>query len=188
MAENKQIVEQISCGDWIYPSRDSRSGLQYPIDKPLVVSIFQELPYRTVVSPKSDILSHLCESNKITFCVQEEGGRFQMEVSVTFNFNPISFTIPFSPKSLARPQHIWTNKNGRYLHGLKFHDQRIRKSVEDPAKEEPCAIFFTSVLLQAYLNGIELPDGIAFREASPIEIEALGRWPIGVVMEYLSRD
>ena len=33
---------EINCGNWIFPSEDSSSSVQYPISYPLVLEFFQQ--------------------------------------------------------------------------------------------------------------------------------------------------
>jgi hypothetical protein len=53
-----RVIFDVSCGDWVYPSRDSSASVKYDIDFPLVAMIYR---------PKSDINKPLERSGRIDF-------------------------------------------------------------------------------------------------------------------------
>lgn len=161
---------KIFCGDWIYPSRNSSTGVTYPVDTPLVAEIF--LPNERGgkdVSKSSLIIEHLHGPRFLDVHISNENVMAILSLrskAEKMFLKEINQDIPFDPATLARERSLW--QNGKY-------EGRMIKKVKRKDYEWN-AIFFTSILLQAYLGGVELPEGILFRNATIPEIEALGGW------------
>jgi hypothetical protein len=149
---------RVKCGDWIYPSRDSGSGVQYPIDKPLVAEILLSSEKRGErVSARSGILFHLNGPRFLELKLDEE--RSVLKIVSMGNAYEESFS-----KSIG------------FEYKFELGNLSRVRDLPDGTDPDRCAIFFTSVLLQAYLGKTALPTGISFRKATIPEIESLGKW------------
>jgi len=165
---------RVQCGDWIYPFRDSISGTKYPIDTHLVAMIFygedqKEGEDIKAVSQRPDISSHLNSGRHLNFELLK-GDKIKL-VSLGNDAEPmfsaeLGNTIEYDPGELARKNHIW--RSGVCPASLS--------EKADMMQWGP-SIFFASVILQAHLIKVKLPDGIHFRDATLQEIESIGGWP-----------
>lgn len=160
---------KVMCGNWIYPSRDTTTRFPYPIDEPLVVEIF--LPSKAIgteVSTLKEIKHHLTGPRYLKVSIP---GKSKIRLLSLENDHEelftqtIDFEIEFQPEKLAREKELWGEK---YTKKSKPRTN-IRKSNWN-------AIYFTSILLQAYQTEKPLPEGIKFRKATAAEIESLGKW------------
>src|ERR1700749_2230078 len=150
---------EVSCGDWIYPSKDSSSHVQYPIDFPLGAEIF--LPKERIgktVSSRGPIDRHLT------------GPRY-LEVTINDELSIITINCMKN-----REEELFSQK---ILYEISFclaDLPRVGGELPQGDDWQGNGVFFTSVLLAAHLSNRPLPEGITFRNAMIPEIESLGTW------------
>lgn len=189
---------KVFCGDWIYPSKDSTSGVAYSVDVPVVAEIFPTCAITNVAS-KGGIDYHLNSPRFIEIDLLRVAS-IDVEAFNTYHFNirciknkyeplfekELNITIPLGTfddiEKLDRYTYLANNKycgdNDVHLHSL------LSKQGYGPS------IFFTSALLKfATSSGLfkdntvwsifspNVPElDIKIRKASIPEIESLGKW------------
>jgi len=176
MPRAPKVEFEINCGDWIYPSRDSSTKVQYDINFPLVALIFvTKKRAENNVENARNIGYHLTGPRYLT-CEIISGrvvGGHALKIIALKNFEeedfekPIGAEIQFDARALCRGSELWPHAfSNSFSNETKLKDT------------DWWSILFSSVILQAHINNRdrELPEGIIFREARIPEIEALGRW------------
>ncbi|HMO78944.1 MAG TPA: hypothetical protein PJ997_01965 [Candidatus Paceibacterota bacterium] len=164
----------VNCGDWIYPSKDSSCGVQYPLSYAWVVEIFVPTKdKRKKISPLSGIKNHLSGPRFLEIRIVDHNS---LIVEYLKNHHEedfsrtIDFTLKFNPATLARSDFLWP---------FGFERTPTECVFSAPLginQNDWNAVFFTSILLQTKLKGRPLPAGINFRDATIPEIESLGSW------------
>ncbi|OGI76333.1 hypothetical protein A3C57_00940 [Candidatus Nomurabacteria bacterium RIFCSPHIGHO2_02_FULL_33_12] len=161
---------KIFCGDWIYPSRDSSTKINYPIDIPLVAEIYPRSDRKgKMVSESGMIKEHLNSSRFLKLHLRTDNILCILSLhneTESMFLKEINEDISFDRETLARPNSLWYD--GKYPGKIIKHKNR--------EENEWNSIFFTSILLQVFMAGEKLPNGISFRNATIPEIESLGRW------------
>ena len=163
------IDGEVKCGDWIYPSDGSLTGISYNIYFPLVLELFlQRTGVGRKISKSGNIGLHLDGPRYIVVKVTKD------VLSIVFMGNKkeqnyresINWSCRFEVETLAR------------LGDIGIYDfNKFEESFEDISKSsEKLAILFTSILLQVHGKKTGFPKGITFRKATIPEIESLGRW------------
>jgi hypothetical protein len=161
----------VPCGDWIFPSHDSKV-VPYEIEESLVAEIFVQ-PSRAgvLVSPSQCINQHLNDTRFLEIEILPNNILYIACVKNTHEetyFHCVDVCIPFDPETLSRSDDLW--QGGGYVGEFSLLNRFFHN------KSDWVGIFFTSVLLQAYQKGVPLPPGVVFRNASAHEVEALRFW------------
>jgi hypothetical protein len=161
----------IRCGNWIFPARGTSTSAEYPVDFPLVAEIYPpSTSAGQTVSDAWQIDKHLTGPRFLTVELEEEDRSIHIVSLKNSNEElfeqSVGFRISFAPELLTREGCLW--------HQGRYPGKIVRNSDVRLADWE--AVFFTSILLQAHLSGVKLPDGIKFRPAKMAEVESLGRW------------
>jgi len=165
------VIGKVNCGNWVYPSKDSFSSVQYPIEVPLVLELFQQLDDKSKTTvKKGGICHHLHgpryleveitpEKLKILTLKNKQESAFELKVG---------FECNYAVNDLARKDDF------RCYGDCQFTS--LASTLK--SSSDNLSIFTASVLLQEYLrNGNNnFPKEIVFREATIPEIESIGAW------------
>lgn len=167
----------IKCGDWLYPCKDSGSGVSYKIEKTLALNLFSPAREKFSCNKATGHYSHHLNSDRVLNCELDLKNNKLFLNTVTHSTESefiinVGVQISFDPNTLDRVSELTSNYKVFIGRG-----------------DFECSVFVTAVLLQHYLcvnnDGFDefLPGlsfenrtRIYFREATIPEIESIGRW------------
>ena len=168
---SRKVSAVINGGNWIYPSEDSLSSVQYPIKTPLVLELFQQLSEKEKTTERQGGISYHLHGPRYLEVEITEG---ELRILTLKNKKEsafesrVDFECNYTIGDLAR-------KNDFGCYGEREFDSFASRL---EVSSDSLSIFVTSVLLQEFLkNGNDnLLEEIVFRNATIPEIESIGRW------------
>jgi hypothetical protein len=160
----------IPCGDWIYPSKDSTSRVQYSIASPLTLILFSTKgPAHKPDLHRGDVASHFGQSRRL---------------HCTVNLNTFPPTLSFIKLTNDQePEFVRELSNLVFEFNSDALDRRDDFNLSEgnlANSEVRWSICVASILLQHRMNFSTgtwgCGDELFFRSATIPEIESIGRW------------
>ena len=165
----------ISCGDWIYPSKDSTCKVKYDIDFPLTTYIFVLPSQHQIHLDRGGSDKHLSSARRL-HCTCRYINQTEWEMELT------KLTNDYEP-AFVRLINIGFKFNFATLPRLSEYKKYIFSN--DDNRSRWLGIFFADVLLENYLlsepntsiyDDPRLKGVLTIRKSTIPEIESIGRW------------